>query len=72
MVRICWKLPFTVRLCCNMWSLHRDLSIVSPLAALCPFFAADGADTSRPASAEPAATSAVSTESALSALQLPQ
>lgn len=59
------NLPFAVRLCCNLWSLHRDLTIVSPLAAFCPFFAADRADRSRPASTEPAATSTVSTESAL-------
>lgn len=41
-------MPFTVRLCCNMWSLHRDLTSVSPLAAFCHSFASDRADTSRP------------------------
>lgn len=69
---IYWKMPFTVRLCCNTWSLHRDLTIASPPAAFCHFFAAARADTSRRASAEPPATSTVSTESALTALQLPR
>lgn len=69
---ICWKTPFTIGLCCIEWTLHRDHTIASPPAAFCHSFAADRADTSRPASAEPVAPSTVSAESALMALQVPQ
>ena len=68
---ICWKTPFTIELCCNVWTLHRDHTIASPPATFCHFFAADRADTSRPASAEPVATSTVSAETAIMALQVP-
>lgn len=43
---------FTVRLCCNCGAF-RDLTTVSPLSAFCHFSAADRAEMSRPASAEP-------------------
>lgn len=69
---ICWKTPFAIGLCCNTRTLRGDHTIASPAAAFCPFFAADRADVSRPASAGPVATSTVGAESALTALQAPQ